>query len=144
MLKIENKKAFFDFEILEKYEAGIMLEGNEVKSIRKGKMNLKGSFCKFFKGGLYLMDAHISKYESANTFNQIDEKRSRQLLMHKKQLVKLESRVNIERLTIVPLKVYLNEAGKFKIEIGLAKGKKLYDKRADDKEKTLKRESERY
>ena len=122
-----NRKAFHDFFILEKYEAGIELLGTEVKSIRQGTLNLKDSFCTVKDGELMLIGMHISPYEKGNIFNR-DPVRPRRLLMHKREILKLHQRTRLEGLTIVPLTVYLKDS-RVKIEIGLAKGKKLYDKR---------------
>ena len=122
-----NRKAFHDFFILEKFEAGIELLGTEVKSIRQGTLNLKDSFCTVKDGELILIGMHISPYEKGNIFNR-DPVRPRRLLMHKREILKLHQRTRLEGLTIVPLTVYLKDS-RVKIEIGLAKGKKLYDKR---------------
>ncbi len=135
-----NKKAFHDYEVLEKYEVGIVLEGSEVKSIHKGKVNLKGSFCKFFKDELFAIDIHISKFEHENSWSKHDEKRPKKLLLKRKELTKLQSKVQEQGLTLIPLKVYFNDRRKCKIQLGLCKGKKLYDKREDEKEKSIKRE----
>lgn len=133
-----NKKARFDYEIIETLNAGIMLLGPEVKSLREGKCNLKGSFCKFFNNELFLFDCHISKYEYTNNFTNIEETRDRKLLLTKKQLVKWSDRLKKEQhLTIVPLKIFFDDNNKVKVEIGLAKGKKLYDKRESEKQKTI-------
>ena len=122
-----NRKAFHDFFILEKYEAGIELLGTEVKSIRQGTLNLKDSFCTVKDGELMLIGMHISPYEKGNIFNR-DPERPRRLLMHKREILKLHQRTRLEGLTLVPLSVYLKDSF-VKVEIGLAKGKKLYDKR---------------
>ena len=122
-----NRKAFHDFFILEKYEAGIELLGTEVKSIRQGALNLKDAFCTVKDGELILIGMHISPYEKGNIFNR-DPVRPRRLLMHKREIMKLYQRTRLEGLTIVPLTVYLKDS-RVKVEIGLAKGKKLYDKR---------------
>lgn len=140
----KNKKAFFDFEMLETYEAGIVLLGPEVKQIRASRINLKGSFCKFFKGELFLFDCHISRSETQDRFSKIEETRSRKLLLHKKQLDKLYSKVMKDGLSIICTEVYANDKNKIKCTISLAKGKKLYDKRASDKEKNLKKEVNNY
>ncbi|NLB29747.1 MAG: SsrA-binding protein SmpB [Clostridiales bacterium] len=122
-----NRKAFHDYFILERYEAGIELLGTEVKSIRQGTLNLKDSFCTVKNGELILVGMHISPYEKGNIFNR-DPVRPRRLLMHKREILKLHQRTSQEGLTIVPLSVYLKNSF-VKVEIGLAKGKKLYDKR---------------
>ena len=122
-----NRKAFHDFFILEKFEAGIELLGTEVKSIRQGTLNLKDSFCTVKDGELMLIGMHVSPYEKGNIFNR-DPVRPRRLLMHKREIMKLHQRTRLEGLTLVPLSVYLKDS-LVKVEIGLAKGKKLYDKR---------------
>jgi len=137
----KNKKAKFDYNILDTYETGIKLIGSEVKSIRETKVNLKGSFCKFFKGELFLFDCHISKYSHHNnSFNEFEEKRNRKLLLKKKELIKLEEKLKLNQgLTIVPLDIYFNENNICKLTIGLAEGKKLHDKRESQKEKDIKK-----
>ena len=122
-----NRKAYHDYFILEKFEAGIELLGTEVKSIRQGALNLKDSFCTVKDGELILIGMHISPYEKGNIFNR-DPERQRRLLMHKREIIRLHQRTRLEGLTIVPLSVYLKDS-LVKVEIGLAKGKKLYDKR---------------
>ena len=140
----QNKKAYFEYEILEELHSGIELLGSEVKSLRKGSCNLKGSFCRIIKGEIWLFDAHISKYEYIDSFTKIEEIRTRKLLLHKKEINKLYIRMSKEQhLTIIPLSIYFNENGKVKLKIALCKGKKLYDKRASDKEKTIKRDIQR-
>jgi len=136
---IDNKQAKHNYEILEKIECGIVLTGNEIKSIRKGSVNLKGSFCRFIKKELFVFEMYISKYEHSNTFQTINETKDRKLLLHKKQLIKLEQKIKEQGLTIIPLKLYFNDKNKCKIEIGICKGKKNYDKRNDLKEKSMKR-----
>lgn len=137
-----NKKASYDYDFLEKLEAGIVLSGNEIKSIRAGKVNLKGSFCKFVKGELFVFDMLVSKYEHANTFSTYNETRPRKLLLKKRELNKWAKKVSEDGLSIIPVKIYLID-NKCKLEIALSKGKKNYDKRNDLKEKTLKRDAER-
>ena len=138
-----NKKAYHDYEVLETFEAGIVLVGAEIKSISKGKLNLKGSFCKFFKDELFAMDIHISKFEHDNSWSKHEEKRPKKLLLKRKELIKLQSKIEEKGLTIIPLKKYFNEHKKCKLEIGICKGKKLYDKREDEKQKSIKREIEK-
>lgn len=135
-----NKKATFDFKILEKYEAGITLTGPEVKSTRSGGMNLKGSYVKITsKLEIFLINAHISKYKPAFSAQiDYDPNRSRKLLMHKKEIAKLHSKVKEKQFTIVPIRVY-DSRGFIKIEIGLARGKKKYEKREDLKKKDIER-----
>jgi SsrA-binding protein len=138
-----NKKAKHDYFILETFEAGIVLNGNEIKSIRKGSVDLKGSFCRFFKNELFVLGMFINKYESANTFKVIDEKRNRKLLLKRKELNKIEKKISEQGLSIVPIKIYINDKNKCKLEIAIVKGKKNFDKRNDLKEKTIKRDIER-
>ena len=124
-----NKKARHDYFIDEVYEVGIVLTGTEIKSIRAGRVSIKESFCKIDrKGELYIHGMHVSPYEQGNRFN-VEPLRSRKLLMHKREISKLIGKLKVTGLTLVPLNVYLNEDGRCKLEIGLARGKKLYDKR---------------
>ena len=136
-----NKKAFHDFFIEEKYEAGIVLTGTEIKSIRNGKVSIKESFAKInSKGELIVTGMHVAPYEQGNRFN-VDPLRPRTLLMHRKEIDKLYGIVKTQQgLTLIPLSVYLDENGRCKIELGLARGKKNYDKRdvAAKKEANLK------
>lgn len=138
----QNKKAFHDYEILERYEAGIVLQGSEIKSIREGRVNLKDSYAKVKDGELWLYDMHISPYDKASFFNH-DPLRPRKLLLHKSEIIRLIGKVNERGLTLIPLKIYINDRGKAKIELALAKGKKLHDKRKAIAEKDLRRELER-
>lgn len=125
-----NKKAFHDYTIEERFEAGIVLTGTEIKSIRKGSVSIKESYCKITsKGELVVTGMHIAPYEQGNRFN-VDPMRVRTLLMHRKEINKLYGTVKTQQgLTLIPLSVYLDENGRCKVEIGLARGKKLYDKR---------------
>ncbi len=123
----QNKKAYHEFFVLEKYEAGIELFGTEVKSIRQGKLNLKDAWCSINGGEIFVNGMHISPYEQGNIFNR-DPMRVKRLLMHKREIKNLYAKVKQEGLTIVPLSVYFKN-GRAKIEVGLCKGKKLYDKR---------------
>ncbi len=136
-----NRKAFHDFTILEKYIAGIVLTGTEIKSIRKNAINLKDSFCKIEDNEIFLYKCHISPYEQGNRFNH-DAERTRKLLMTKKEILKIQNKVKQDSYTIVPLEVFLTH-GFAKLEIGLAKGKKLHDKREDIARKDQKREMDR-
>ncbi len=136
-----NRKAFHDFNIFDKYEAGIVLTGTEIKSIRKGAINLKDSFCKIEDNEIFLYNCHISPYEQGNRFNHQAE-RTRKLLLTKKEILKMHSKVKQDGYTIVPLEVYI-QRGFAKVEIGLAKGKKLYDKRDAIAKKNQKREMDR-
>lgn len=138
----KNKKAFFDYEIEEKYEAGIVLKGWEVKSIRGGDVSLKESFCFVSKGEIFLKNAHIAPYKMGVSYEKQEERQDRKLLLNKREINKLIGKTKEKGLTIVPLSLYLKK-GKIKLEIALAKGKKLYDKKQSLKEKDLKREAER-
>jgi SsrA-binding protein len=138
----QNKKARHDYEILEKFEAGIVLKGSEVKALRAKRANLSDAFCRFIKGELYLMNAHIAHLETTHKHFSPDTREPRKLLMRKKELNKLYMKVHKDGLTIVPLMLYFNERNLAKISIAIAKGKKLHDKRADLKAKTLNREAE--
>lgn len=137
MIEINNRKANFDYEILDTYEAGIVLTGTEIKSIKQGKANLKDSYAIIKKGEIFLLNMHISHYEQGNIFNH-DETRTRKLLLHKNEIIKLNSKLELDGLTLVPLKLYFVR-NKAKILIGLAKGKKNYDKRESIKEKDIQR-----
>lgn len=132
-----NKKAFHDYEIIERYEAGISLLGTEIKSIRKGKVQLKESFVSFVGGEAIIKGMNIAQYDLGNRFNH-DETRERKLLLHKAEINKLAKKVKLQGLTVIPLKMYLKD-GKAKLEIALAKGKTLYDKRESEKLKTMER-----
>lgn len=136
-----NRKAFHDFTILEKYVAGIVLTGTEIKSIRKNAVNLKDSFCKIEDNEIFLYKCHISPYEQGNRYNH-EAERIRKLLLTKKEILKMQNKVKQDNYTIVPLEMFLYH-GFAKLEIGLAKGKKLYDKREDITKKDLKREMDR-
>ena len=137
----QNKKAYHDFFVLEKLEAGIELFGTEVKSIRQGKINLKDSWCFVKDGEMFVNGMHISPYEHGNIFNR-DPLRTKRLLLHKKEITKFYSQVKQEGLAIVPLSVYFKN-GRAKVEIGLCKGKKLYDKREVAAKKDAMRNIER-
>ncbi len=136
-----NKKAFFDYFIEEKYEAGIALHGTEVKSLRLGKCSIKESFIRIEKGEVYIYNMHISPYEKGNIFNK-DPLRVRKLLLHKYEINKLAGEIQQKGYTLVPLNVYLSKS-LVKLEIGLARGKKLYDKRQDIAKKDQRREAEK-
>jgi SsrA-binding protein len=126
----ENRKARHDYFIEESYEAGIALQGTEVKSCRLGRVNLRDGYAQVEGGEIYLHNVHISPYEQGNRFNH-DPLRKRKLLMHKREIMKLLGAVREKGYTLVPLRLYFNEKGKVKVELGLARGKKSYDKRAD-------------
>ncbi|WP_292661746.1 SsrA-binding protein SmpB [Nitratifractor sp.] len=136
-----NKKARHEYEILEKYEAGIVLQGSEVKALREGRVNINDAYCRFIKGELWLLNAHIGHLETANRHFVREERAPRKLLLHKKQLHSLYGKVNKEGLTIVPLMLYFDERNRAKLSIALAKGKKLHDKRETLKRRTLDREA---
>ena len=136
-----NKKAYHDFFILDTYEAGIALHGTEVKSLRMGKCSIKESFIRIENGEVFIYGMHISPYEKGNIFNK-DPLRVKKLLLHKAEINKMLGKVKEKGISVVPLKVYL-KGSLIKVEIGLAKGKKLYDKRDDIAKKDQKREAER-
>ena len=137
----QNKKAFHDYFVLDRFEAGIELCGTEVKSIRQGKLNLKDSWCSIVDGELFVNGMHISPYEHGNIFNR-DPLRVRRLLMHKREIMRLLGQTKQEGLTLIPLSVYFVK-GRAKVEVGLCKGKKLYDKRDADAQRSAKRENDR-
>ena len=136
-----NKKAYHDFFILDTYEAGIALAGTEVKSLRMGKCSIKESFIRIENGEVFIYGMHVSPYEKGNIFNK-DPLRVRKLLLHRTEINKLLAKTKEKGMAIVPLKVYLN-GSLVKVEIGLARGKKLYDKRADIAKKDQRREAEK-
>ena len=136
-----NRKAFHDYFVLDRYEAGIELCGTEVKSVRAGTLNLKDSFCTIREGEIFVRGMHISPYEKGNIFNR-DPVRVRRLLMHKKEIRKLNARVMQEGIALIPLSVYFKDS-RVKLELGLCKGKKLYDKREVDAKRQAGRDIER-
>ncbi len=136
-----NRKAFHDYTIFDKFTAGIVLTGTEIKSIRKNAINLKDSFCKIEDNEIFMYNCHISPYEQGNRYNHKAE-RTRKLLLTKKEILKMQSKIKKDGYTIIPLEVFIAK-GFAKIEIGLAKGKKLHDKRDDIAKKNQKREMER-
>ncbi len=140
-LVCNNKKAYHDYFIEEKYEAGIELFGTEVKSLRLGKCSVKESFIRIDKGEVYAYGMHITPYEQGNIFNK-DPMRPKKLLLHKYEITKLLGKITEKGYTLVPLEVYFSN-GRAKLEFGLAKGKKLYDKREDIAKKDMRRETER-
>ncbi len=137
-----NRKARHEYFVDETYEAGIALFGTEVKSLRAGQVNLKDSWCEVRGGELYLTGAHISPYEKGNLFNREPE-RDRKLLMHKREIMKLHGLVGREGYTLVPLSLYFKDSN-VKVEVGLCRGKKLYDKRESDAKRQANRDIERY
>jgi SsrA-binding protein len=141
-LYIKNKKAWFEYSILDKYTAGIKLLGTEIKSIREGKANLNDAFCTFIDNQLYVRNLHISEYSHGSFYNH-EAKRDRVLLLNKKELKKLQTRGEEKGLTIVPLALVISDRGFAKLEIGLAQGKKTFDKRETMKERDTKIEMDR-
>lgn len=141
-MEILNRKARYDYEIEDEYEAGIVLTGTEIKSIRQGKANIKDSYAIIRNNEAYLLNTHISEYTEGNRFNH-DPDRTRKLLLHKKEIYKLRDKLEIEGYTLVPLKIYFVK-GRAKVLIGVAKGKKNYNKKEAIKERDIKREQEKY
>lgn len=141
-INIKNKKAYFDYELIDRYVAGIQLQGTEIKSIRLGKASLVESYCIFHKGELYIRGLQIAEYAYAS-YNAHEPGRERKLLLNRKELYKLERKVKESGLTIVSLRLFINESGFAKLEIALAKGKKQYDKRETIKRKDTQRQMER-
>ncbi len=141
-INIRNKRATFDYEIIEKYVAGVQLAGTEIKSIRQGKASLVDSYCYFVNGELWLKGMHIAEY-FYGTYNNHEPARERKLLLTKKELQKIERKTKESGLTIIPIRLFLTDRGWAKIEIALAKGKKRHDKRETLKRKTLDREFEK-
>ncbi|ACR80415.1 MULTISPECIES: SsrA-binding protein SmpB [Kosmotoga] len=137
-----NKKARFQYHILETYEAGIQLLGTEVKSLRNGSASISEAFCKFEDGELFLINANISQYSHGTHWNH-DPLRKRKLLMHKRELLRIAQKVKERGLTLIPTKIYFNDKGIAKVEIALAKGKRLYDKREDIAKRDLERRLKR-
>lgn len=141
-INIRNKKASFEYEFIDKYVAGIVLQGSEIKSIRDGKVNLQASYCVVKNDEMFVREMHISPYEQASYLNH-DPKRERKLLLNKREISKLFSKSQEKGLTIVPVRLFVTNKGLAKIEIALAKGKKLHDKRHDIKERDIKKDLER-
>lgn len=140
-MEILNRKARYDYEIEDTYEAGIVLTGTEIKSIREGKVNIKDSYAIIRNSEIYLLNTYISTYKEGNIFNH-EEDRTRKLLLHKKEILKLRDKLEVEGYTLVPLKIYFVK-NKAKVLIGVAKGKKNYNKKETIKERDIKREMER-
>ena len=141
-IRIKNRKVTFEYELIEKWIAGIKLTGTEIKSIRAGKVNLTESYCQFYGGELFVKNMHISEYDFG-TCNNHEARRDRKLLLNRKELNKLEKKVKESGLTIVCVKMFINERGLAKLEIALARGKKTYDKRESLKLKDSKRDMDR-
>ncbi len=138
-INIKNKKAYFEYHVLDTYVAGIRLLGTEIKSIREGKANINDSFCSFFDDGLYIRNMHIAEYSHGSFYNH-EAKRDRQLLLNKKELKKLRTKSEERGFTIIPLRIFISKRGFAKVEIALAQGKKDFDKRETIKERDTKRE----
>ena len=141
-INIVNKRAKFDYQFLDKFEAGIQLTGSEIKSVRTGKVSFIDAFCHFMRNELWVKGIHIAPYKFAS-YNGHEETRERKLLLHKQELRKLRRGVEEKQMTIIPYRIYINERGFAKVEIQLAKGKKQYDKRDSIKQKDIQREIER-
>ena len=137
-MEILNRKARYDYELLDKFEAGIVLTGTEIKSIRNGQANLKDSYAIVKNNEIYLLNMHISAYKQGNIFNH-DETRTRKLLLHKSEIKKINDKVSIKGLTLVPVKLYF-KSGKAKLELAIARGKHTYDKKETIKQRDIERE----
>ena len=142
MKAISNKRALFEYYVIQKVEAGIALTGSEIKSIRAGRINFKDSYAKISEGECFLMNFHISPWEKASFFNH-EAERPRRLLLHKTEIRRLKAKVDEQGMTLIPLDIYINDKGKCKLTIALAKGKKVFDKRDTLQKKDLEREKER-
>jgi SsrA-binding protein len=140
---MKNKKAFFDYEITDTIEAGIVLSGDEVKSLRAGKVNMTGSFATFHNGELQVINLHISPYEKAFRPDEETARRSRKLLLHKRELSRLHGQVSQKGVTLVPLSLYFNDKSKIKVELGICKHKKAPNKKQEIKERELDRQTRR-
>ena len=138
MIEIKNRKALYDYTITDTYEAGIALTGTEIKSIRDGKVNLKDSYAIIKNGECFILGMHISHYDAGNRFNH-DELRTRKLLLHKKEILKIRDKIDMDGFTLVPIKLYFSK-NKAKILLGVGKGKKVYDKRESLKKKDMNKE----
>ncbi|KPM46642.1 SsrA-binding protein SmpB [Jiulongibacter sediminis] len=141
-IEIKNRKASFEYQFIDTYTAGIVLKGTEIKSIRMGKVNISDAYCYFDDGELYIKNLNISAYDYGTHYNH-DPLRDRKLLLQKKELKKLEAKLKDVGLTVIPTKIYVNDSGLAKINIALAKGKKLYDKRESIKAKDIERQESR-
>jgi SsrA-binding protein len=139
----KNKKAFFDYEVLESLEAGLVLTGDEVKSLRAGKVNLVGAFATMHDGELFMINAHISPYEKAYLKDEAAATRSRKLLIHKRQLSRLVGTIAQKGVTLIPLRLYFNDRNRVKVEIGICKHKKIHGKKEAIKERDIARETRR-
>ncbi|MCW0483726.1 SsrA-binding protein SmpB [Gaoshiqia sediminis] len=141
-INIKNKRAYFEYEILEKFVAGIQLVGTEIKSIRNSKASIVEAYCRFTKDELYVVNMNISEYDFGN-INNHEARRDRKLLLTKKELDKLQKKIKESGLTIIPLRMFMNDRGLAKLEIGLSKGKKIHDKRETLKHKDAQRDMDR-
>jgi SsrA-binding protein len=141
-IDIRNRKASFEYSFIDKYIAGMQLTGTEIKSIREGQANINDAFCVFLKDELYVRNMHIKHYFNG-TYNNVEEKRDRKLLLNRQELNKLIGKLKDQGLTIVPLRLFISEKGYAKLEIALAKGKKTFDKREDIKKRDVERETSR-
>ena len=141
-MKIENRKAHHEYSILQTFVCGIVLQGSEVKSLRAGKGNISDAYCYVLKGEIWMKNSHISKFES-DRFTNHEEKRERKLLLNKREIRKIEQELKVQGITLIPLKIFSNEHNLLKLEIGICKGKKLYDKRNDIKDRDNERELDR-
>ncbi|MEO6903919.1 MAG: SsrA-binding protein SmpB [Bacteroidia bacterium] len=142
IINIKNKKASFEYAFIDTYIAGIQLTGTEIKSIREGKIIVNEAFCVFLRNELYVRNMHIAHYFNG-TYNNVAEKRDRKLLLNSRELEKLSGKLKDQGLTIIPLRLFVNDKGYAKLEIALAKGKKTYDKRDDIKKRDIERETSR-
>jgi len=142
-MEIKNRSAYFEYFIDDKYTAGIMLTGTEIKSLRTGKASFNDSYCVFYKGELFIKSFHIAEYAFGN-LNNHDPLRERKLLLNKRELKKIETRLKEKGYTLIPLRLFFNEKNLAKVEIGLGKGKKLHDKRETIKQRDTDREIKRY
>jgi SsrA-binding protein len=138
-----NKKAYHDYHIIDKIEAGLELKGTEVKSLRAGHAHLKDSYARIRNGEMFLLKTHISPYKYSGGYDNHEPERDRRLLLHKREIIRLKRNIETKGLTLIPLKLYFTKTGKIKVELGIAKGKRQYDKRAAIAEKDMKREIER-
>lgn len=141
-INIQNRKAGFEFEILEKFTAGMVLTGTEIKSVRQGKVVMSDAYCYYKNGRPVVKNLHISEYDHGSYFNH-EPKRERELLLRKREIGKIGSKLKEKGLTLIPLRLFLNERGLAKLEIGLARGKKLYDKRESIKDREISRDMRR-
>jgi len=141
-VNIQNRRASYEYQFLVKYTAGIMLTGTEIKAIREGNVNLGDGFCTFMNGELYLNQVNIAKF-TEGTYNNHEPTRTRKLLLNKRELNQLEKKLQEQGLTVIPVRLFINDRGFAKVEIALAKGKKLFDKREEIKERDVKREMQR-